>query len=164
MRRFGVGWRGGMTMLELLVVLGMLGIIFGIAFVNLRPLSNPLQNGVAQTSAFLRQVRTKAMSTTSAYRVYLLNNTTLVAEYAYNCAGAGAAVNPDPGPSGGAWRYDRGLRIELQDQVQFVGSSQALLCFSSRGQSDTALELSLRNPQSQTRTVRVLLAGGIEVQ
>lgn len=139
-------------MLELLVVLGMLGIIFTIAFVNLRPLNNPLQNSVAQTSAFLRQVRTKAMSTTSAYRVNVLNGDTLTVEYAFNCTG------------GNGWSSDPQLRLELQEQIVFTNTASPLLCFSSRGQSDTALDLTLRNPQNQTRTVRVLLAGGIEAQ
>ena len=139
-------------MLELLVVLGMLGIIFTIAFVNLRPLNNPLQNGVAQTSGFLRQVRTKAMSTTSAYRVNVQGGNTLTVQYAFNCLG------------NGGWRADPQLRLELQEQIVITNNASPLLCFSSRGQSDTALDLTLRNPQNQTRVVRVLLAGGIEAQ
>ena len=150
-----MGYRSakGVTMLELLVVLGMLGVIFSIAFINLRPLSNPLQNSVAQTSGFLRQVRTKAMASTSAYRVLLRNNQTLYVEYAFNCAGGGTA----------GWREDRSIKeLTLTENVVFTNTATPLLCFNSRGQSDTALILTLRNPENKTRTVQVLLAGGIQ--
>ncbi|WP_337845322.1 prepilin-type N-terminal cleavage/methylation domain-containing protein [Thermus sp.] len=138
----------GFSLLELLVVLGVLGIALSIAALNLRPFSNPLEDAWVQTEGYLKLVRAKAMATTSAYRVEQSGNR-LVAEYAARCGSP--SFTPDPS-----------LVLELPQGVNLsTGNGSPLeLCFSSRGYSDRNLVLVFRKG-AQERQLEVLLGGEV---
>ncbi|MEJ5336957.1 MULTISPECIES: pilus assembly FimT family protein [Thermus] len=138
----------GFTLIELLVTLGVLGIAFSIAALNLRPFSNPLQDAWVHTEGYLKLVRAKAMSTTSAYRVRQVGNR-LLAEYAPRCTST-------------SFTEDASLKLELPPGVTLsTGNGQSVeLCFSSRGYSDRNLVLVFRK-EAQERRLEVLLGGGV---
>ena len=59
----------GMSLVELLATVAILGIALGMAALYLRPMGTPLGNGVSLTESFLREARSSALATTSAFRV-----------------------------------------------------------------------------------------------
>ncbi len=138
----------GLSLVELLVVLGVLGIALGISALNLRLFSNPLQDAWVQTEGYLKLVRAKAMATTSAYRVKQQNGR-LVAEYAERCNST-------------SFTLDASLHLELPQGVSLsTGNGQPVeICFSSRGYSDRNLVLVFRK-EVQERRLEVLLGGGV---
>lgn len=150
----------GATLVELLVVLSILAIALAIGVLNLRPLSDPLQDAVVQAEGYLKQVRTKAMATTSAYRVEL-GLSGLRAWYASSCQ----ATN---------FTEDAALRLDLPQGVRlearWAQSGQAFtpsdwICFTSRGlllgsrEEEPVLEF--RDGKGRTRSLRIMLAGGV---
>lgn len=143
----------GFTTIELLIVLGVLAVLFGIAFNDLRPLNNPLQNGASQVSGFLKQMRVRAMATTSAYRIEPATsnpNKVLIVRYANTCTDAATGTVDDQ------------FRLELPDGVQLTLPSGWNVCFNSRGFANAATTITLwKGTPSNNRQVQVLLGGAI---
>lgn len=150
----------GATLVELLVVMGILAIVAAVGFLNLRSLSDPLQDALVQTEGYLKQVRAKAMATTSAYRVEL-GPSGLRAFYATSCRAAN-------------FTEDEALRLTLPEGVvleaRWRQSDQAFapgdwICFSSRGLLLGSREeepvLKLRDGKGRTKALRILLGGGV---
>ncbi len=138
----------GMTLVEVLAVLALLGLGLGAAALYLRPLEMPLQTGVALTQGMFDQCRLKAMATTSAYRVSPADSGTLVGASAPSCAS-------------GTWTADPGTTVELPDGVSIdTGWS---VCFSARGVSSDNLTVQLSHAEYGTRQVEVLLGGTTRV-
>nr|WP_243093763.1 prepilin-type N-terminal cleavage/methylation domain-containing protein [Thermus thalpophilus] len=148
----------GISLLELLVALAVLGIAGSIAALNLRPLYNPLQDSVSRTEGYLKQVRAKAMATTSAYRISLRQDGKgLEASYANKC-------------NASTFTTDLQLRLELPTEVTIsIRPAGASLCFNSRGllvlinggnppQEPT---LTLQDNRGRVATLAVLLGGGV---
>jgi prepilin-type N-terminal cleavage/methylation domain-containing protein len=87
----------GFTLIEMMVVVGIVGILAGIAAPSLLSLNKPLRDGVSQFQSQLSLIRTKAISSNKAYRIrpkYTTYVTTdypagnpnkFVVEYAANC-------------------------------------------------------------------------------
>lgn len=137
------------TLIEALVVLGITGIILAIGAINLRGLNNPLQNGASQLEGFFKQARSKAMATTSAYRIRAESASRLVAEYAANCDAA-------------AWTADPRLTLEFAEGVKVSGTNYPWpVCFTSRGLADKNLVVTLSDASNRTRQVEVMLGGGV---
>lgn len=61
--------KAGITIIEVLVVVAVVGILAGIAALELRPLHNEAQAAANDFAGTVRQARARAMVTTSAYRV-----------------------------------------------------------------------------------------------
>ncbi|WP_276954169.1 prepilin-type N-terminal cleavage/methylation domain-containing protein [Allomeiothermus silvanus] len=143
----------GLTLVELLVVLTILGIVSVIVALDLRPLYDPLQDALSRTEGFLKQVRIKAMATTSAYKVSLSGNR-LEAAYANTCSSA-------------SFTTDRYLSLELPAEVSLsVSPSGTVLCFNSRGMLTLPSRsgepsLALRDKRGRTKALTVLLGGGV---
>ena len=72
----------GATLIELMVVIGIMAIAAMTFTLNLRPAEAPLQTATRLTEGFILQARSMAIATTSAYRVLPSDNDTLVVEYA----------------------------------------------------------------------------------
>lgn len=137
------------TLIEALVVLGITGIILAIGAINLRELNNPLQNGASQLEGFFKQARSKAMATTSAYRIHAESPSRLVAEYAANCNAA-------------AWTADPKLTLEFAEGVKVSGTNSPWpVCFTSRGLANKNLIVTLSDANNRTRQVEVMLGGGV---
>lgn len=153
----------GLTLLEILVVMAILAIVLGIAFVDLRPLNNPIQNGFTQTLGFFQQVRSKAMATTSAYRVVVDANGTLQVGYARRCSDTVwtpdnqlAVANVQAGGARSA--------LDLREQGLTFGPVNWQVCFNSRGLanfSQPGQTIRLQDNRGNTRQVEVMLGGGV---
>lgn len=145
--------RAGLSLLEVLVVVGILGVALGIGFSNLRPLAGDLHNNANRVAGTFRQVRAKAMVTTSAYRVVKLSATRLRAEYAVTCSAA-------------SWTADPKLGIDLGDrtEIRTPAANTGLVCFNSRGLAEDNPTLVLADPAGKTVSVEVFLGGAVEIR
>lgn len=134
----------------MLVMLAVVGIVLSIAFINLRPLNSPIQNSLSQTSGFLRQVRAKAMATTSAYRVRFSSSQQASTEYAVNCSSSN-------------WTTDTQIKLELPTEVQLTSPNwqNLSICFSSRGLVDASQTLTLRDDRGVSKQLELMLGGGV---
>lgn len=141
----------GFTLVELMVVVGILGIALGIGFTNLRPLSNDLRNNTQQVAGNFKKARAKAMATTSAYRVVKASATELVVAYSSNC-------------DSDTWTTDTKFNVEFEKTVRMQGADGTLVCFDSRGITRSNPKLTLQNDRGKTMTVEVLLGGAVYVQ
>jgi prepilin-type N-terminal cleavage/methylation domain-containing protein len=146
----------GLTLVELVVVLAVLGIAAGIAALNVRPFYNPLQDALSRTEGFVKQVRSKAMATTSAYRITLEGNR-LKAAYAPTCRST-------------SFTEDTSLQAEIPAEVTLTFTPQGgVPCFNSRGllvlqnAGSYSGEPYYRFTDRQGRqgTLRLLLGGGV---
>lgn len=152
----------GFSLVETLVVLAVIAIVSGIAFLDLRPLYDPLQDGLARTEGYLKKVRAKAMATTSAYRVVLVTDSgkpQLKASYAPRC---------DPNLT---FTEDPRLVQDFPTGVQVALSPpNAFICFTSRGtlsfrpnQSGFTgnPQINLRDGRGRSASLELLLGGGV---
>ena len=143
-------YRQGFTLLELLVVVAIMGILLGIGALNLRPLSNDLQNDTNLVVGIFKQARVKAVATTSGYRIVKKSGTRLIAEYSNSCTGT-------------TWIEDSRLTVNLEHDTRIQGSNGTLTCFSSKGLATTNPTLDLKNG-NKTRQIEVFLGGSVEVK
>ena len=137
--------QSGLSMIELLVIMTVLGIAVASSSLFLKPAEAPLQSATVLTEGYLRQIRARAMSTTSAYRVTPTDATRFDASYATTCSAT-------------TWTADPEFDLELPRGVE-LSSTAWSLCFSSRGLASNNLTLTLQHPQFGTRDIEVLLGG-----
>ena len=135
----------GFTMIEALVILAVLGIAVAGASLFLKPAAAPLQSATVLTEGYMRQLRARAMSTTSAYRMAPIDTMRLGASYAATC---GATT----------WTDDPDFGLELPEGVE-MSSTAWTLCFNSRGLASSNLTISLQHDQFGARDIEVLLGG-----
>jgi len=132
-------------MIELLVLMTVLGIAIAASSLFLKPAEAPLQSATVLTEGYLRQMRARAMSTTSAYRVAPTDETQLDAGYAATCSATTWTADPDFG-----LKFPQGVELS---------STAWSLCFSSRGLASDNLTITLQHPQFGTSSIEVLLGG-----
>lgn len=143
-------YEGGFTLAEMLTVMMLAAIISGVALVNFRDFDNPLENGAAQLSSFIKQVRAEAIRSTSAYIITPTSTSRLETSFAATC------TTPDPEP-------DSRITLDLPNGASLVDTNWAF-CFNSRGLPDANIEISLSDVGGANRTVEVLLGGSVRVQ
>lgn len=151
----------GFTIVELLVVMAIIGIAGSLALFGLRGLGPRAINAAGQIEGTVKQVRAKAMATTSAYRLLYVSENELRAEWARSC-------NADAAD----WTVDARMGLELPDQFaisQSDGSAYAaddeILCFSPRGLSNVNPTVRVTDTQrGNSASVEVLIGGAVEVQ
>ncbi|MCP3980225.1 MAG: prepilin-type N-terminal cleavage/methylation domain-containing protein [bacterium] len=141
--------QSGVSMIELLAALAILGLAASVATVNVERLETPLTNGAAMTQGFFKQVRTRAIATTSAYRVFPSDTRTLVADFADTCDAA-------------TWTEEPGFRVELPTDVR-IPDTEWVACFTNRGLSDDNVSVTLRHPEYEPMQVEVLLGGATRI-
>jgi prepilin-type N-terminal cleavage/methylation domain-containing protein len=142
----------GFTLVELLVGLGILGIVLSMAILNLGTFGNELNNSKSEISSYIRSVRARAMASTSAYRIVYVSSSQLKAEQATNCSAT-------------TWTGDTTYNLSLRDQVTFTNdltANTSLLCFNARGISNQGTTLLLRDKKGKTGEVEVFVGGALE--
>lgn len=132
------------------MLLAVLGVVLSIAFINLRPLDSPIQNGLSNTSGFLRQVRAKAMATTSAYRVRFTDAQNAYTEYANGCTAS-------------SWTRDDSVKFQLPLEVQLTSPDwhSLTICFNARGLADAGKTLTLQDSRGTSKSLELMLGGGV---
>lgn len=139
----------GITLIEVLVVVAVLGIGVVSVALYLEPFEAPVESGANELAAFLRQSRARAMATTSSYRVYPQGKTRVLTSYAPTCGPGPRTVDPD-------------LSLELPEDVELASSSW-FVCFNARGVSSQNLTITLDGHEYGSEQVEVLLGGAASV-
>lgn len=145
--------RPGYTLLEALLVLAIMGIVAGMTATSFRELANEFDSAVSETSAYMRLTRHRAIAKTSAYRVVLVSQNQLRAEYANTC-------------ESDVWTVDDQALLFLEGrttlEVQDVLPNQAFVCFSSRGVASASSTLVLRDPRGRYAELEIFVGGGVK--
>lgn len=146
--------RAGFTIIELLIVLAVAGLVVGIAAPRFRALTNELESAARETGGFFQLARSKAMTTTSAYRVIVDSDTRLRAESARGC-----------GADEDEWEEDTSVRLNLRERTSLenVAADSTLICFNSRGVGDANPTVRVRQRDGDAWDVEVFVGGSVEV-
>lgn len=138
----------GVSLLELIVVLGLIGILATTATSSIGSLDSPLSNAAFSSSHYLRLARARAISTTSFVRVAPTSTSTIVATTGDSCTATQTVIDNL------SMNYDEGVTL---------GATDWHLCFTPRGLSDEHITFSFSH-ESGTKTIEVALGGGIRVE
>jgi len=138
----------GFSQIETLVVLTLLSILSAVAVYDYTHLQRDLNTATAQLEAYLNRARAKGISSTEAYFISPISNSTLVAEHGFHCSSTDRTADPE-------------LTFELPEGIEFVSTSWTV-CFTSRGLSDSNVMIEMMDPDEEVETVEVLLGGGLE--
>lgn len=139
----------GFGAVELLVVLGMVGVFMMMAVSNLRELDDPLLNGSSQLVGFLKQVRAKAFASTSAYTISPDGANRLKTEFAHRCSDVATTLDPK-------------LNLEFPTGVLLTDTGWTL-CISSRGLPDANLTIEVADNEYHSKQVEIMLGGAVRV-
>ncbi len=139
-----------MSLLELVIALLILSILMGSAVSNLAQIKNPLKDGVSETLGFVKQVRARALSTTSAYTLFAVSSTQIGTRYAAACDSA--TTTPDGS-----------LMLQLPTDVSLPDTDWTI-CFSGRGLAQGAGSFSLRDTHGDSETLEVFLGGAVRIR
>lgn len=146
-----------MSFIEILVVLAIIGIASGIAALNLRPLGNYIDNAASEMAGTLKQVRARAMSTTSAYRISRASDTQLIVEFA-----DGSRCDSSD------WQEESRLNHEFREGVRIKevrgGDDDVIVCFNPRGLASRTPTVILSDANERERSVSVYLGGAVRVE
>jgi prepilin-type N-terminal cleavage/methylation domain-containing protein len=159
----------GYTLVEMLVVLTITGVFMGIALPSFLALNKPLRDGSSQFKSHLTLIRSKAISTSQAYRIKPKHATAaaysngiahnFVVEYAANCKVANAN-----------WKVASELDLDLPLLVGITNVASSTfaapvfpvtgtitnslawnICFDSRGIVDTITQIVLKDFQGNNK-------------
>jgi Tfp pilus assembly protein FimT len=142
-----------LTLLEIILVVAVVGIVLAVGAVSLTALGDPLGAAASSVEGTFKQVRAKAMSTTSAYRVSRVSATGLLAEYAMSCSDTTG------------WTHDARLDATLDNGVQLTvpAANGVIVCFDARGLADSNPTVTLTDAKGATASVEVFVGGAVEV-
>lgn len=132
--------------MDLLTTIALTGIVSGIAIFNFRGINDPLSDGTKGIAGYLRNARVRAISTTSAYRIYPISATRVVGAYAKRCSDTTFTSDPK-------------MIFDLPTGAELTDTSWSL-CYSGRGLPSTNETIYLGNGTT-VASVDVYLGGGI---
>ena len=138
----------GFTLLESMVVLGLMTIMSAIAVLNLKKFDQTSSNGANQVAAQLKRARSYAMNSTVTVKVSPSTSNQLIATAAQTCSATTRTTIPE-------------LALTLPTGATFATTTWTL-CYTSRGLSRDSLSIPVQD-SSRTRTVQVVLGGGVRV-
>lgn len=135
----------GFTLLELLIVIGMIGALSAIGFASMGDLrrSLALDEASANLSQHIQRARTQSMSTSTVWRVRLTDNNTFVLEQ-----NTSASVTPT---------WTNRSTIDLPSSMTFSNTAEDTISFSTRGIAE--FKNGTGNFSSSTRDFRIKVDG-----
>ena len=139
----------GYTIIELVVTMGIAGVLMGMVWVNLQEMMNPARSGAATVSSFFKEARARAISTTSAYTIQPITPTRIQAFYSTRC--------------GETLTQDTKLILDLPDQVSLTDITWSI-CFNSRGFPLAAQTVTLQDAYDGETTVELFYGGAVRFQ
>jgi hypothetical protein len=134
----------GFSIFEMLAVLALSSALSGIVFMNIRELDRPAMSGAAQLRSFVQQVRGRAISQTSAYKVSAYNSYEIRTEVAERCNST-------------TWVTDPAVRLRMPVGAQ-LSSTTWSFCINSRGLADANVTVPIVS-DNQSVVVEVMLGG-----
>ena len=138
----------GFSIIELLVTMAIIGILLGTAISNMMLLERPLVSAASHTAGFLKQARAKAVSTTSAYKVFPADSGSLNVQTGNNCTDATTD--------------EAGFNLEFPSEV-YLSDIAWEICFTPRGLADDNIVITLQDTSGQTRQVEIYIGGAIRI-
>lgn len=138
----------GMTLIEILVVLTILGVALGMAGLYLKPAEAPLRTGAELVDALIRQTRARAMANTMAHRIRPTTDRRLEVEYAGSCSAV-------------TWTPASRMSLDLPRDVTLSDTLWSI-CFTSRGLASDNFVIALNHPTSGMQQLEVLLGGAVK--
>jgi type II secretion system protein H len=146
----------GFTLIELLIVIAIIGIMAGLAVMGLRGLRNDLDFNATELEGQVKLIRSKAMTTTRAYRLVTAAGGRIEAEWSERCSDTTG------------WQKDNAIWMELSERVSLANTqnvnNNVIICFTSRGLASTNPILTLQNTEGDTAEVEIFIGGGVEVR
>lgn len=140
---------GGFTIVELLVVVGIVGVLSGTAVYALRSLDDPASNGAAQLMTYIKKTRAKALATTNAYRIRPKSDgVTIEAQSAVSCTSA-------------TFTTDSTMNLKLPTQAR-VASTTWSICVTPRGTLSTSENVGIADTDS-SKTLQIAMGGGMRI-
>jgi len=140
----------GFSIIEVVIVTALGTLMMGMVAANFRNVTSPLQDGTAQVAGFIKQVRAKAMASTSAYVINASSTKMLTTSYATSCDSASFVSDPK-------------LFLELPKGAE-LSSSTWSVCFNARGLADASPEIFITGGHYQAKSITVYLGGAVRVQ
>ncbi len=177
----------GFTLIEMVVIVGIIGIIAGFAVPSFLTWQKPLRDGASQFKSHLSLIRSKAISSRQAYRISPMSVNradykdsiprNFVVDYAANCAVTTG------------WKRASQFDLDLPEKVGITDVSSTTLlipgstsvavsndlnwnggqgfCFDNRGIASTTLRFAIKDFQNfntaQIALFDISLVGGIDV-
>jgi len=135
----------GLTLIELTVTLAIIGLVVSIGFLYLKPMETPLQTSGQRLEGMLKQVRARAIETTTSHRVVPSGSTGIVVESAASCKAT-------------LWTAEPRLEVNFPAQVDLVETDWSV-CFDNRGIASENLVLTLQHPDHGSRQLEILRGG-----
>ena len=140
----------GFSVIELTVALALVGIMTMIAAGNLKAVRSPALEAANQTMGFFKQVRAKALSTTSAYFVSAASPTRLVTSFGINCSDASPVA-------------DSALTLDLPSGASMTDITWNV-CFTPRGFPDSTAIIPVVDGEGGAESVELYLGGAVRIQ
>ncbi len=137
----------GATLVELLVVVGLLAVAVAIVVVSFEAMATPLRSGGEMVRGALRQTRARAIATTTPHRLRPVSSTTLVVESAGSC-------------SAGPWTLEPRSELVLPHGVSLADTAWSV-CYGSRGVAEQSRTITLAHADGESRQLEVLLGGAV---
>jgi prepilin-type N-terminal cleavage/methylation domain-containing protein len=156
----------GFTIIELLIVVAIIGILAGIMFGSMRGLGDPAGNAAESIEAYLRQTRTQAMATTSAYRVVLTDARSFSLERANACNAANADWSDEDLPNWAAFTMPKRFQ---EAEISNLAVGDAFVCYNSRGMAESLQggvlpEITITSSRDgRSARVQMAVGGGVRV-
>jgi prepilin-type N-terminal cleavage/methylation domain-containing protein len=139
----------GFSFIELVVVMALGSILFGMAIANLREYHNAAQSASFQVASLFKRARAQAIATTSAVRVRPTSTTQLVTEAADRCAAT-------------TWTEDNTGGLALSGGALMSDTTWSV-CFNSRGFADQNVSFNISDA-TRTSSIEVMLGGSVEIE
>jgi prepilin-type N-terminal cleavage/methylation domain-containing protein len=141
--------QSGITLVELLVAMAILGLCLTASTIYLKSTDNPLKTGSILLEASMREARLMAIAETAAYRLAPQGTRTVRMERAASCGDTTWTDAPTPS-------------VPMPDGVTIVTEGWTV-CFNSRGISSDNVVIELSHAEYGARKVEVLLGGTTRV-